>query len=42
MGQRLYVKIREEDNVVIAVKDILAGTMVMEETYSKKWTSMSP
>ena len=31
MGQRLYVKIREEDNVVIAVKDILAGTMVMED-----------
>ncbi len=30
MSQRLYVKIREEDNVVIAVKDIPAGTQVME------------
>lgn len=31
MSQRLYVKIREEDNVVIAVKDIPAGTQVMED-----------
>ena len=30
MSQRLYVKIREEDNVVIAVKDIPAGTQVMD------------
>ena len=30
MSQRLYVKIREEDNVAIAVKDIRAGTQVAE------------
>lgn len=29
--QRLYVKMKDADNVAIAVQDILAGTMVMED-----------
>lgn len=30
MSQPLYIKIKDQDNVAIAVKDIKAGTEVMD------------
>ena len=34
MSQPLYIKIKDQDNVAIAVKDIKAGTEVMAVSYT--------
>ena len=36
MNRPLYVKIKEEDNVAIAVRDIPAGTQVVEGVYASR------